>query len=77
MAHERNKKIDITVLITSISQREITLETASYFSQICSEVILVDEEQPHLNNAAIEGLSNKGIRYFPYKNGCDQSLTST
>ena len=37
------------VLITSYSQRKITLETANYFSQICNEVILVDEEQPYLS----------------------------
>ena len=61
-------KLDITVLITSISQREITIETANYYSKICSEVIIVDEEQPHLHKAEINAMSKRGIAYFPYKN---------
>ena len=38
------KKIDLSVLITSIYQRKNTIETAIYFSEMCNEVILVDEE---------------------------------
>ena len=60
-------KIDITVLITSIYERNITIETANYYSEICSEVILVDEEQPHLPSADISELKKKGITYIPYK----------
>lgn len=52
-------KIDITVLITSIFQREITIETANYYSKICSEVILVDEEQPFLPVNEISTLKKK------------------
>ena len=42
-------KINITVLITSIHQRNITIDTANYYSKICNEVILVDEQHPHLS----------------------------
>jgi hypothetical protein len=63
-------KIDITVLVTSISQREITIATANYYSKICSEVVLVDEEQPHLSVADISAMKNRGITYISYtKNG--------
>ena len=61
-------KLDITVLITSISQREITIQTANYYSKICSEVIIVDEQQPHLHKAEINAMSKRGIAYFAYKN---------
>jgi hypothetical protein len=61
-------KVDITVLITSISQREITIETANYYSEICSEVVLVDEEQPHLSVADISAMKKKGITYVSYTN---------
>ena len=60
-------KIDITVLITSIYERNITIETAKYYSEICSEVILVDEEQPHLPSADVSKLKKKGITYIGYK----------
>ena len=60
-------KIDITVLITSIFQREITIETANYYSKICSEVILVDEEQPFLPVNEISTLKKKGITYIPHE----------
>ena len=68
-------KVDITVLVTSISQREITIETANYYSEICSEVVLVDEEQPHLSVADISAMKNRGITYIPYNsNGYDGSI---
>ena len=60
-------KIDITVLVTSIYQREITIETANYYSKICSEVILVDEEQPYLFATDISTLKKKGIIYIPHE----------
>jgi len=61
-------KLDVTVLITSITQREITIGTSNYYSQLCNEVILVDEEQPHLTANDIKVLSKRGIIYIPYKN---------
>jgi hypothetical protein len=60
-------KIDITVLVTSIYQREITIETANYYSKICSEVILIDEEQPYLSDIEISILKKKGITYIPHE----------
>lgn len=63
-----NKLNNVTVLITSISQREITIRTANYYSELCNEIILVDEEQPHLPSADISALSKRGIIYVPYKN---------
>ena len=33
------KKIGVTVLVTSYSQREITIATANYYSEICNDVI--------------------------------------
>lgn len=61
------KKIDVSVLITSYSQRKITLETANYFSEICNEVILVDEEQPYLSEEDVIELKKKDINYISYK----------
>ena len=61
-------KINITVLVTSINQRNISIETANYYSNICNEVILVDEEQPHLSVDEIKVLKEKGIKYIDYKN---------
>ncbi len=61
-------KISITVLVTSINQRKITIDTANYYSNICNEVILVDEEQPHLSIDEIKILRKKGIKYIDYKN---------
>ena len=63
-----NKLNNVTVLITSISQREITIRTANYYSEMCSEVIIVDEEQPHLPIAEINAMSKRGITYVAYKN---------
>ncbi len=60
-------KINITVLITSIHERKITIDTANYYSNICNEVILVDEEQPHLSADEINILKKKGIKYIKYK----------
>ncbi len=54
-----NKKIDLSVLITSIYQRKNTIETAIYFSEMCNEVILVDEEEPHLHITEIDKLKKK------------------
>ena len=68
-----NEKIDISILITSITQREITINTARYYSEICNEVIIVDEEKPHLSHSDIEALNNKGIIYIPYKGGCNKT----
>ena len=59
-------KIDITVLITSFSQREITIETANYYSEIASEVVLVDEERPHLPETDISAMKTRDITYIPY-----------
>jgi len=68
-------KVDITVLVTSFSQREITIKTANYYSEICSEVVLVDEEQPHLSLADISAMKNRGITYIPYNsNGYDGAI---
>jgi hypothetical protein len=61
------KKIKITVLITSIKQRKMTLETANYYSQICTEVILVDEQKPYLSALDIIALKKKNITYIPYQ----------
>ena len=60
-------KINISVLITSIDQRKITIDTANYYSNICNEVILVDEQQPHLSDDEIKILKKKGIKYIKYK----------
>jgi|694.fasta_scaffold88320_4 hypothetical protein len=60
-------KIKITVLITSIKQRKITIETANYYSQICTEVVLVDEQKPCLSTLDIIALKKKNITYIPYK----------
>jgi len=64
-----DRKINIAVLITSITQRNITIETAHYYSEICNEVILIDEEQPFLTKTDIEDLKNKGITYIKYEGG--------
>tara|TARA_B110000977_G_scaffold36325_1_gene48670 strand:+ start:20451 stop:21458 length:1008 start_codon:yes stop_codon:yes gene_type:complete len=61
-------KIDITVLVTSIHQREIAIQTANYYSEICSEVIFVDEQQPHLSESDISALKKKNITYIAYRN---------
>ena len=60
-------KINITVLITSIHQRNITIDTANYYSNICNEVILVDEQHPHLSVDEIKILRKKGIKYIDFK----------
>ena len=60
-------KINITVLITSIHERKITIDTANYYSNICNEVIIVDEEQPFLSADEINILKKKGIKYIKYK----------
>lgn len=60
-------KINITVLITSIHERNITIDTANYYSEICSEVVVVDEEQPHLSTFEICKLKKKGIIYIGFK----------
>ena len=65
-------KINITVLVTSINQRNITIDTANYYSNICNEVILVDEEQPHLSIDEIKKLKSKGIKYIDYKNDANR-----
>ncbi len=59
-------KIDITVLVTSIKDRETTIKTANYYSKICEEVILVDEELPHLSLSEISLLKKVGITYISY-----------
>tara|TARA_X000000950_G_scaffold288824_1_gene407678 strand:- start:190 stop:1188 length:999 start_codon:yes stop_codon:yes gene_type:complete len=61
-------KIDITVLITSIHQREIAIQTANYYSKICSEVIFVDEQQPYLTPTEVSVLKENNINYITYKN---------
>ena len=52
--------INITVLVTSASQREITLQTVNYYSQICSEVIFIDEQKPYLSETEVNRLTLKG-----------------
>ena len=47
-------------------QREITIDTVNYYSEICNEVILVDEQQPCLSLTDIDILKNRGIEYIPY-----------
>tara|TARA_B100000767_G_scaffold247274_1_gene247477 strand:+ start:1827 stop:2867 length:1041 start_codon:yes stop_codon:yes gene_type:complete len=74
---DMKKKIDITILVTTITQREITIQTANYYSEICNEVIVVDEEQPHLSATEINDLKKRGITYIPYRDGSDKSLSST
>ena len=70
-------KINVTVLVTSIHERNITINTANYYSNICNEVILVDEEQPYLSLDEINILKNKGIKYIDYKSATnDLSLNS-
>ena len=59
-------KIDITVLVTSLKQRETTIETANYYSEICSEVVIVDEQEPYLCSSDIKSLKEAGITYIPY-----------
>ena len=59
--------INITVLVTSASQREITLQTVNYYSQICSEVIFIDEQKPYLSETEVNRLTLKGIKYIPYE----------
>ena len=61
------KKIDITVLVTSLHQRDISIETVNYYSEICSEVIFVDEQQPYLAETDIHKLRKKNINYITYK----------
>ena len=61
------KKIGVTVLVTSYSQREITIATANYYSEICNDVILIDEQQPYLSESDINYLGDKGVRYIPYE----------
>ena len=60
-------KINVSVLITSIHERKITIDTANYYSNICDEVIVVDEEKPHLSADEIKILKKKGIEYIKYK----------
>ena len=55
--------INITVLVTSASQREITLQTVNYYSQICSEVIFIDEQKPYLSETEVNRLN----KYFVYQ----------
>lgn len=66
MISSENSKLDITVLVTSISQREIAIETSNYYSKFCSEVIFVDEEYPHMTNREIKELENMGVHYIAY-----------
>ena len=70
-------KFDITVFITSSFQRELTIETAIYYSKMCSEVIIADEEQPTLHNDEINTMSKRGITYFNYKNEDYNILNAT
>jgi len=67
MNKSNTKTIDLTVLVTSFSQREITIATANYYSEICNEVILVDEQKPYLSEIDINLLNEKGIRYISYE----------
>ena len=67
MNKSNTKTIDLTVLVTSFSQREITIATANYYSEICNEVILVDEQQPYLSEIDINLLNEKNIRYISYE----------
>jgi hypothetical protein len=46
-------RLPISVVITSIAQREIALRTCHYFLNICTEVIFVDEEKPILEKMEI------------------------
>ena len=62
------KKIDITVIVTSIHQREIAINTANYYSKICREVIFVDEQQPYLSSSDVKSLKENNITYIVYKN---------
>ena len=59
--------ISVTVLVTSASQREIALKTVNYYSQICSEVIFIDEQKPYLSQTEVNRLTLKGISYIPYE----------
>ena len=65
-------KLNITVLVSSYSQRDITIETALYYSRICSEVILVDEQKPFLSESETNSLKNKNIKYEEYENNNTQ-----
>ena len=59
-------------MITSYHQRNITFNTANYYSEICSEVIIVDEEKTYLSKSDIETLKNKNIEYIGYKSVTNQ-----
>ena len=72
-----SNKIDITVLVTSISQRDIAIETVNYYSEICSNVVFVDEEKTLLNEAEKQLLSNKNILYIPYKSNSKNMICTT
>lgn len=72
-----NNKIDIAVLVTSISQRDIAIETVNYYSKICSNVVFVDEEKTDLNEAEKQLLSNKNILYIPYKSNSKNMICTT
>lgn len=76
MFEESNNKIDITILVTSYSERDITIETVNYYSEICKEVILIDEEEPYLSSADINNLKYKGTKYIPFADGFDKSSLS-
>jgi hypothetical protein len=59
-------KVDISILVTSVIQREITIETVNYYAELSGEVIFVDEELPHLSKNEINSMKKKGIIYIPY-----------
>lgn len=58
-------RLPISVVITSIAQREIALRTCDYFLKICTEVIFVDEEKPTLEKMEIMARL-PGFVYMPY-----------
>ena len=40
------KDLEITILITSGCEREISVDTCLYYADFCDEVVLVDDQQP-------------------------------
>jgi len=59
-------RLPISVVIPSIKQRHITLRTCDYFLEICTEVILVDEEIPALSESEIRARPD-GFKYVQYR----------
>ena len=58
--------LPLTVVVISNSEREVALETCIYFSEICDEVIFVDEQSPFLSKALVKALPSS-IKYIEFR----------